>query len=503
LAGFGVFITALPLIYIVLRTAEIPAETFFSLVFNQRVGELTTNSLTLVLAVTLTATSIGVLQAILVHKTEIRFKSLFTLLAVLPLAIPSYIAALGWMSAVSGFRGFTAAWMVLSFGTAPYVFLAVSASLLLSNPALEEVARSLGRNGIESFRSVIWPNIRLAVAGSGLIVALYTLSDFGAVSLLQFDTFTRAIFNSYRSSFDRTTAAALATVVVLITVVFVFVKQRWFGTETMPSKIGRPHKYLAPNFQKFGGLVLLLWATLALFVPLLSISRWAFIGQSSADFGEIFRAVVNTLSFAGIGAAVTALIAFAVALIRYRSRSRVGKTFEVVAWLSHALPGIVIALTLVFFSNRFVPAIYQTSALVIIAYVALFLPNAVTALANPIQQIPTSLDEVARSLGKTRHGVVRTVLLPNLRVPLVSAFALVALTIVKELPATLLLRPTGIETLASRLWSASGINAFASAAPYAIIMILLAGIPALLLNREITTSLRGVDSLPQPVAERN
>ncbi|MEY3407733.1 MAG: hypothetical protein RL038_794, partial [Actinomycetota bacterium] len=177
-------VTLLPLIYILLRATEISGANFQTLIFSTRNLELTKNSLLLVLAVTTTAVFIGSLQAFLIQKTEMRFKVPLTFLAVLPLAIPSYIAAMSWMSSFRGVRGFLPAWGVLSFGTAPYVFLAVSAAFAISNPRVEEVARSLGRNNLQVFREVTWPAIRTAVAASGLVVALYTLSDFGAVSLL-------------------------------------------------------------------------------------------------------------------------------------------------------------------------------------------------------------------------------------------------------------------------------------------------------------------------------
>jgi iron(III) transport system permease protein len=147
-------------------------------------------------------------------------------------------------------------------------------------------------------------------------------------------------------------------------------------------------------------------------------------------------------------------------------------------------------------ANSLVPAIYQTSTLVVIAYVALFVPNAVVALTTPIQQISMGLEDVARTLGVSRLGAIFKVVIPVARPALLTSFSLIALTIIKELPATLLLRPTGIETLATRLWTQTGINAFSAAAPYALMLVVLAGIPALLLNRQVrqtfspTTSLR-------------
>jgi iron(III) transport system permease protein len=154
------------------------------------------------------------------------------------------------------------------------------------------------------------------------------------------------------------------------------------------------------------------------------------------------------------------------------------------------VPGLVVALSLVFLSNRLLPGIYQTSILVLIAYVILFLPNAVAAMQTPISQAPKSLDEIAASLGVSRLQTIRRVLLPIAGPGILAGAALVALSILKELPATLLLRETGVETLATRLWNETSVSAYAAAAPYALLLVAVAGIPAWLLNRQVRQSVK-------------
>jgi iron(III) transport system permease protein len=148
----------------------------------------------------------------------------------------------------------------------------------------------------------------------------------------------------------------------------------------------------------------------------------------------------------------------------------------------------VVALSFVFLTNQALPLLYQTSALVIIAYIALFLPNAVAVLKVPISQVPIGIEEVSRTLGSSQMQTIRRVVIPAAGPGILSAIAFVSLTVIKELPATLILRPTGIETLATRLWSATSVNAFSAAAPYALLLIVVAGIPALLVNREVQSS---------------
>jgi iron(III) transport system permease protein len=187
---------------------------------------------------------------------------------------------------------------------------------------------------------------------------------------------------------------------------------------------------------------------------------------------------------------VTTGFAVAIGILTVRYQSRWSSIFGRLVWLTHAMPGIVVALALVFLSNRLLPGIYQTNLILLIAYLALYLPNALSAVSTPLSQAPKSLDEVAQSLGASRLSVLRKVVLPIAGPGILLATLLVTLTVLKELPATLMLRPTGIETLATRLWSETSVGAFSAAAPYALLLVVVAGIPAWLLNRQIRSTLR-------------
>ena len=458
--------------------------------FRTRTLELLTNSLLLVITVATTATLVGTAQAWLTIRSGIRFRSVLAILSMLPLAIPSYVAAFSWIAFIPGLSGFVAAWLILSLGTAPYVYLAVTASLLRTDGAAEEVARSLGFSVFKTFTRVTWPMIRPAALSGGLIAALYALSDFGAVSLVRYDTFTRAIFNAYRSSFDRNLAASLATFLVIITALILYAQQRLSREVLTTSARPRMAHLTSLRYEKTAMSALLFVAILGVGIPILSLARAMNQGLSSADLGEIYRATINTLGFAASGALVVSVFAVAIALVVSRYVSRSSRALESIMWLTHSLPGIVVALSIVFFSNRMVPALYQTSVLVVITYAILFVPNAVAVIKTPLQQVSHSVIEVSRTLGYSPARVISRVLLPIARPAIVSGAALVALTIIKELPATLLLRPTGIETLATRLWSATSINAFGQAAPYAFLLIVLAGIPALALNSQVRKTYR-------------
>ena len=168
--------------------------------------------------VTTLSVVIGVGLAFIATRSDVPGRRVIAAVAALPLAIPSYVAAFAWISAIPEIAGLTGAVLVLTLCCYPYVYLPVLAALRRADPGLEEVARSLGRTPWQTFREVTLRQVRPAAAAGGLLVALYTLSDFGAVSILRYDVFTSVIYTAYRSSFDRSTAAVLSLLLVALTV---------------------------------------------------------------------------------------------------------------------------------------------------------------------------------------------------------------------------------------------------------------------------------------------
>jgi iron(III) transport system permease protein len=222
----------------------------------------------------------------------------------------------------------------------------------------------------------------------------------------------------------------------------------------------------------------------ALVVPLVTTLRWlAESVRASVDMGRIARAGGATALASGLGAAVTAVAAVPVALLAARSRSRVAGFIERSSFVGHALPGIVVALSLVFFTVRFMNPLYQRLPVLVFAYMVLFLPLAVSSVYGSALQAPPALDEVARSLGKRPAEVFRTVTAPLLAPGVGAGAALVFLTCLKELPATLLLGPTGFETLSTRVWSATQAGAYGDAALPALLLVAAGVLPTWALTR--------------------
>ena len=496
MAVLAVLLSLIPFGYLLVRVFGAGFESFVELVIDPRTLELISSSLLLAVAVSLSAMLIGTLQAWIAVRSNLPGRKVFAVLAALPLAIPSYVAAYSWVAVIPGFNGFYAAWLLLTVGTAPLVYLSVSAALARFDSATEEVASSLGAGKFAVLRKVTWPNIKGATFSGGLLSALYVLSDFGAVSIVRYDTFTRAIYNAYRASFDRNLAATLALILVAVTVLVLVVESRSKGRKPIGTVIANRLNRIDLRVWKLPLVALLTGiASVSLVVPLASLTRWSIVGLPNTDWQEVSEALFSSIYLSVSGGMLTALLAVAIALVVVRFKTRLGFVLERSVWLTHATPGIVVALSLVFFSNQVAPWVYQTLFLVLIAYVALFLPNALSAISIPLSQSPRSLDEVSASLGLTKLQTLRRVVLPIAGPGIFAATTLVILTVLKELPATLLLRPTGVETLATRLWTETGVAAYSTAAPYALLLVLMAGIPSWLLNRAIRKDLEPINDL--------
>ena len=376
--------------------------------------------------------------------------------------------------------------------TFPYVSLTVQSALRGLDPALEQASRSLGRGARATFVHITLPQLRPAIGAGALLVALYVLSDFGAVSLLRYSTFTRAIYLQYQAAFDRTPAALLGLVLIGCTAI-VLLAETWLLTRSPRTYAGAravtPRRADVVRLGGWRGPALLLCSLVVLgtlAAPLLTIGYWLSRAvRAGADVVPTVDAAWRSIGASAAGAVAATVAAAPVAILATRYRYRAGRVLERLAYAGHALPGIVGALALVFFGARFGGPLYQTLALLVFAYVVLFLPQALGAIRASLLQVPPHVEEAARGLGSTPLGVLRRVVLPIARRGALSGAALVFLTCMKELPATLLLAPSGFDTLATEIWAATTDASFARAALPAVVLIALGALPlALIVVRE-------------------
>lgn len=476
-------IALIPVVYLGIRTTEAGWDRIVEEILTRRTGLLAARSLALAAVVTVACVVLGTATAFLVSRTDLPARRVFAVLAALPLAIPTYVAAFAWVSIVDGFAGFWAAALVLTVCSYPYVYLPVAGALARIDPAQEEVARSLGHGPWRTAIGVTLRQARPAIAAGALLVALYVLSDFGAISILRVDTFTRAIFTSINLGFDRTGALVLSTVLVALTAVLVVGESLTRRRGARYARVGAGASR-SPIRLPLGGLrwpaaaVLAGLAGLALGVPAASLVRWLLAGVSRPDsLADVLGAAASSLWVSLLGAGLTVLLALPIGLLAARAPGIVATALDRLAYVAHALPGLVIGLSLVFFGINVVYPLYQTVWLLAFAYAALFLPLAVAAVAAAMGQAPPVLEEVARSLGRRGLHVLRTVTLPLAAPGIGAGAALVFLTCMKELPATLLLRPTGMDTLATELWTETSVASYAAAAPFAALIVLISAAP--------------------------
>lgn len=498
----------LPLVYLIIRTAGAGGEAW-ELLFRVQTGEVLLRTIWLAAAVTGSAVFLSLPLAWLTVRTDLPLRRLWSVLTVIPLVVPTYVGGYAFISAFGtkgllqqslegptgiarfpDLTGFVGAWLVLTMFTYPYVLLTLRAALWGMDASMEEASRSLGRGSWRTFWSVILPQLKPAIGAGSLLVALYTLSDFGAVSLLRFDSFTRVIFVQYEASFDRVLASVLALLLMASTVVLIVVERTFRGRSVYHSG-GLGSRRLAstlqlgswrwPSLLLVGGVVL---ATLGL--PSSVLLYWLTQGIINGDdFAFLGGAVGNGLYVSALAAFATLGAALPIGVLAVRFDSLGSRLLEGAAYLGFAMPGLVVALALVFFGANFATPLYQTIWLLLFAYVVLFLPLALGAVRTSLLQVSPSLEEAARSLGRSWLKVMFGVTLPLLRPGLVVAISLVFLTAMKELPATLLLAPTGFDTLATEMWSAADEGFFARAALPGLLLITVSVLPvAVLLMRE-------------------
>ncbi|MEU7819001.1 ABC transporter permease subunit, partial [Pseudonocardia sp. NPDC049154] len=230
-------LACVPLLYLGVRALEAGPGTVAGILARPRTGELLTRSVLLAGSVTAACLVLGCGLAWLVARTDLPGRRVWAAVLALPLAVPSYVAGFTWIAEWPGLAGFPGAFLVLTLVSYPYVLLPVAAGLLVSDGGLEEVARSLGRGPGRVLLSVTLRRVRPTAAAAGLLVALYVLSDFGAVSLMRYETFTLGIYTSYRATFDRTPAAVLGCVLVVLAALLTWGEYRARGRA--PGWVGR------------------------------------------------------------------------------------------------------------------------------------------------------------------------------------------------------------------------------------------------------------------------
>jgi iron(III) transport system permease protein len=471
-----------PLVLLALDAHGAGWEEIHHVLFRARSYLLLRHTVLLTLLVAAFAATLGVATAWCTERTRLPARRVWTVLLVLPIAIPDDVVGYAWHSTFPGMSGLTAATLVMTLGTYPLVYLPVAAALRRSDPAMQDTAHSLGVGSLRTFVRVTMPLIRTAVMGGCVLVALTTISEYGTFEIVRYQTFTTEVFTEFQ--FDSRAASALSVPLVCLALLVLAVDgvvPSRAATRLAPSRAAvraRLGWLLPPTL---GALVALV--VLAIGFPIGIVVYWMLQSQHTTlpAAATLEQATWNSLIYSFLGASAAVTLALPVALVTFRRSTRPRRMLQSSTYIPLALPGVVVALSLVFFATRYAYDLYQTSLLLIVAYAIMHFPLALVCIRASVAQAPARLADVGQSLGRGPIAVFLRVTLPLLVPGMLAGFCLVFLFAVTELTATLLLAPIGVQTLATQFWAYQSEVAYGAAAPYALVIVALAALPAAVL----------------------
>ena len=482
-------VLALPLVFLLIEARGAGIATVVHLIFRRLTADLLWNTVRLTVVVTALCAVIGTAAAWCVERTNLPGRRVWAVLVVVPLAIPDFVVSFGWASLWTWVQGFRGAVVVMTLAVYPLVYLPVAASLRAADPSQEEVARSLGVGRVRTFARVTLAQARGAILGGCLLVAMVLLAEYGAFEILGYQTFTTEIFTEFNVSFSIPAACALSLVLVLLSLLVLAGEGMLRGRGRvarggpLAARLMPPHRLGRATVPVLAGFAAL--TALALGVPVGASVYWIFEGGAHAIGGVSLVAAALHTAMYGIGAGILdTAAALPIALLALRHPGRLRFLLERSTYLVLAMPGVVAAFALSYFAERYANGfLYQSAPLLVVCYAIMFFPLALVGVKASLARAPASLDEIARSLGQRRLAVLCRVTLRLAGPGLAAAFCLVFLSVVTELTATLLLIPTGVQTLATQFWAYETNLSYGQAAPFALVMIAVAAVPSYVLGR--------------------
>ncbi len=478
-----------PIIFLVVQAFQTGWSTLQPLLFRSLTAELVRNTVSLTVVVTVFCAALGTLLAWFVERTALPGRRVWAVLVVIPLGIPDFVVSFGWRAIFPAFGGFWAAVLVMTLAVYPLVFLPVAANLRNADPAQEEVARSLGLGPLHTFWKVTVGQARLAILGGSVLVALVCLAEFGAFEILGFNTLTTEAYTEFTVGFNTAAGCAFSLILVLFGAILLIGegaargKGRGARVGSGAARVVRPRRLGRATVPALAGVAAVV--VLALGVPVGAIVYLIIEGgTSTVPSVSIWGATLTTFGLAATAGLVATLGALPVALLSVRHPGPVIRLLERTSMLILAVPAVVLGLTAAYVTNHFLGGRwYQTTPLLVVIYAVMFFPMAVVSVRAAVARAPIGLEEVGQSLGVTKRSVFWRVTLPLIGPGLAAAFCLVFLETATELTVTLMLIPTGLDTLATGFWAQQTNLSYGAAAPYAGMMLLIAAIPSYVLGR--------------------
>lgn len=509
-----------PLLVIALSWGTVQTDIWAHLAQTQ-LTRLLGNTLVLVLGVGSSVLVLGVALAWLTATCQFPGRKLFDVALMLPLAVPAYVMAfvmvglLDWAGPVQSqlrewfgrgvsfsFRGTGAVIMVLSLVLYPYVYMLARNAFLAQGREPLEAARVLGHSPLRGFFLVALPMARPAIAAGVALALMETLADFGAVSVFNYDTFTTAIYKAWYGFFNVQAAAQLASLLLVIVLAGLFLERkargdaRYYQSARRKALLHRTRLTGARGWLATAscGLIFLL----AFGIPIIQLLVW--VGQGAwQDLDERYAALVwHTLGLGGGAALLTVAAAFLLAYFKRRYADAFAATLVRLASLGYALPGSVLAVGIMISFNHLddwaaqaqtalgipVQPVFVGGVLaLLLAYVTRFLAAAFGPVETSLERIKPSIPEAAAIQGARQWEIVRRIYLPMLAPGLLTAGLLVFVDVMKEMPATLLMRPFGWDTLAVRIHEMTSEGLWQRAALPGLTLVLVGLLPVAILVR--------------------
>ena len=492
------------------------------------------NTLILCTGVSLGVVIVGVSTAWLVSIHDFPGRRVFEWALVLPLAVPAYVMAyaytdllqfvgpvqsalrdaFGWRGGQYWFpdiRTIGGACVVFVFVLYPYVYLLARASFLERASGILEVGRSLGLGPWENFFRISLPLARPAIAAGAALALMETLADYGAVTYFGVQTFTGGIYRAWFSMGDRVAAAQLAAMLLGFVALVLFLERATRGRARFNNTTGR-HRPM-PGYRLHGikaaGAVLACSIPLAIgfLIPAGTLLHMA-LAEGDAQFGERFLLLSrNSFVLAAATAIAAVIIGVLLAYATRMSRSAWPKIANRIVGLGYAVPGSVIAVGILIPVTRLDtwlastleaatghnPGLLLTGgvAALVYAYLVRFLAVSLQTVEASLAKVTISMDDAARSLGFGQGATLRRVHLPLLRGSLLTAGLLVFVDVMKELPATLVMRPFNFDTLATQAFTLASDERLTEASSAALTIVAVGVLPLIIVSWQITRSRNG------------
>ncbi len=488
---------ATPLLFVIYSALTTDGALWIRL-WQTRLPFLFSNTLSLLLAVGLISLVLGVSLAWIMARYEFTGKRIWKWLVLLPFAMPGYVLAYAYatimapggifhnfwvliggdLASMPSLYSFWGVALILSLVNYPYVYLLTYMSLLKTNAHYEESALLAGASKTRVAWSITLPMARPAIIAGLALALMEVLADYGTVALLRYPTFTEAIVRQMQARFDPYGAAAIGAVVLILTISLMLIERYFRGRKSYTQVVGgarayQPQKLRGKSLVLVSGFFLLV-AVFAFFAPVAMLIRLSLMGSVIPD---LLSSLLSSLIVAFIGATVAVVVVLPIAYLNVRNKTFLSKISSYAVAMGYSLPGPVIAVGLTLLVTTFVPALFGGFVVLIFAYLVRFSPIALQSQEAAIQQVSTNLEDAARILGKSPIQTVREITLSLIKPAVFTAWILVFVDIIKELPATMMLRPLAFDTLAIQVWMMASEELWELAAAPALLIVIVGLFP--------------------------